>query len=296
MRRKSPRKRRSVSKKATRPLTHTKNTRMRQGGGGSGDKNDPDSEKILILCHNRRHFLGICDTAGIEFTLSSLSKVETLDEDVSDDDTQTWNIDIMRPIEPRFRSVLESRFDIITTMCCPFVVFMDETKMEPVQQTWNNIEHILKPRGIFILDVWPTIIQDLVAKNLKVRKAFNKDELTQIQSDAFLNEAHTSKPNLGKVPYYLEVYNKAIAQYIATVEGCMAGKLRGTIVQSLSAKKNDSALAKAVLDRLSAFELKHGPMGLKWAHLDQEGKAFLREDDDRGRRRRLRYKAVFVKM
>jgi hypothetical protein len=71
-------------------------------------------------------------------------------------------------------------------------------------------------------------------------------------------------------------------------------------VQSLSAKKNDSALAKAVLERLSAFELKHGPMGLKWAHLDQEGKAYLREDlredDDRGRRRRLRYKAVFVKM
>ena len=52
-------------------------------------------------------------------------------------------------------------------------------------------------------------IQDLVAKNLNVRKAFNKDELTQIQSDGFL-EVDTSKPNLGKVPVYLEVYNKAI--------------------------------------------------------------------------------------
>ena len=296
----SPRKRRSVSKKATRPH-HLKTQDKTQKGRqqvGSGAKNGDDAvdEKVLILCHNRRHFLGNCDTAGIGLTLSSLSKVETLDEDVSGDDTQTWNIDLMRPIEPSLSSKLKSRFDIITTMCCPYMVFMDETKMEPVQQSWDNIQHLLKPRGIFIFTVSPYALQDLVAKNLEVRKAFNKEELTQIQSDGFLEEASTSKLHLEKVPYYLEVYNKAMTQCIEAVERCMAGKMRGTIVQSLSNKNKDSVLDKAILDRLYAFELKYGPLGLTWAHLDQEGKASMLENQERIRRRRLRYKAVFVKM
>lgn len=254
--------------------------------------------RFLILCHNRRHNLGRCNTSGVQLTMSSLADAETLDEVVPDDDFGTYKINITLPIKTQISSTktdLQSKFDLITTLCCPYTIYLDANKsLEPLQTSWENIVYMLKPSGIFIQTAGENIIKELATKNPAFKKQFSKKELSLITSDKFLEIVTRAIDRRSPViatedQSYVDMYVKGLNVYISLIQDVTHNKLQGTLVF----KKENTELGKAILDRIIDFDSKYGNMGHGWY---MDNKEEISEILHTTRCRYIKYHPIFVRV
>lgn len=103
--------------------------------------------RLLLLCHTTQDIIGHCDTTGIPLSIDTLQLSTTMDMDRSGRPEHV--VDITRPL-PSGKQHLRRRFNVITTVCCPSDVFIEEEGQGLVLQSWENIAYMLQQGGYFI--------------------------------------------------------------------------------------------------------------------------------------------------
>lgn len=133
--------------------------------------------RILALCHTPRDIVGegACSTYGLPMTMETLSMTETLD--IVGRNKPDHAFDLTKPIPKRLRTNLHGRFDVVTTVCCPYYVFVQPDGMGLVEQAFANVAHMLKPSGFFIFSTAGMGIASL-HKHIRV-KGVGKNSLTK---------------------------------------------------------------------------------------------------------------------
>ena len=108
---------------------------------------------VLLLCHTPKDDLQGCPTAGLPISLSWLRHANTADINTSVKDEQDHHhvLDITaRPMSRPLAKTLHGKFDIITTVCCPFDVFIQVNGDGINLSAWKNVADTLKPGGFFM--------------------------------------------------------------------------------------------------------------------------------------------------
>lgn len=110
------------------------------------------SPALLFLCHTPLDgvggFNGSCGTSGLPITVSTLRLVSTLDVDRAS--RPEFAADFSQPLPAAQRRAMASRFDVATTMCCPFDVFVRPDGKGLVGPAWDNVAAALRPGGYFL--------------------------------------------------------------------------------------------------------------------------------------------------
>jgi len=105
--------------------------------------------KILYICHGNNHFneKNLCDSTGIKENRLSIMDTNTLD--IDPDTNPKYRIDIAKK---RAVSQIHERYDIIAQICCPYLVWIDDSETNPklILQSWINVASIMKEDGVFI--------------------------------------------------------------------------------------------------------------------------------------------------
>lgn len=123
------------------------------------------SADILLLCHTAADDIGNggCSTAGIPITLGMIRQGRVSTLDVVATARPDFAMDLTRPIPRRLASSLEGRFDVVTTACCNFDIFVAPGGKGLVRQAWDNVLRMLKPGGFFLVAIAPLGVDSLAA-------------------------------------------------------------------------------------------------------------------------------------
>jgi hypothetical protein len=102
--------------------------------------------EALILCHGKSHKVDhnepMCLTSGLNLSKTDLWTTLDIDKDT--------NPDIHHDLTQPFNDIrLLSRFDIVTTMCCCYDVFINRNGTF-VDNAFNNVINFMKTGGHFV--------------------------------------------------------------------------------------------------------------------------------------------------
>lgn len=143
--------------------------------------------RTLLLCHGEKYSFyeypikysnGViqnplpCWTAGIPLSLEILRNADTLDIDKKQAKPIILQ-DITKPLRKELREKYANTYDIITTLCCGWGLFV-KPNGDSIQTAWDNVYGMLKTGGYFILPRPPVMPLDIfpfqeVSKNKKTR-------------------------------------------------------------------------------------------------------------------------------
>lgn len=112
------------------------------------------SKNILLLCHGKRHSLVLCHdnkllescpTTGIPLTMKVTNDTYTLDamKESEADKIADW----------RKPTTIRKKFNIVTTRCCHYSAFIREQDGGLEDNSFRNVEKVLKKGGYFIYDI-----------------------------------------------------------------------------------------------------------------------------------------------
>ena len=136
---------------------------------------------VLLLCHgNDDAFDGSCRTAGIPMTLEIMRSLKTVD-------VRRNAADFSLDFRMKSDELPVGEFDVVTTMCCPYDVFVKDRGRGLVAGAFQNVASSLRPGGRF---VFTTAHHGLVslAKHYRVPLRVNRYGISKKTSEKILSK------------------------------------------------------------------------------------------------------------